>query len=134
MNTENLSHLAARRVLIVEDEVLVAMDLEDLLQDHQCEVVGTVSTVASAFAVLSQCQPEIVILDLNLDGDTTLPIVEELHKRKIPFVLVTGYGELRQEEPLLKNVPLVPKPWNREMLLRCLAETLPPRAGDQEQG
>jgi CheY-like chemotaxis protein len=126
---ENLdfTQLANRRVLIVEDEVLVAMDLEDLLMDHGCEVVATVSTVAGAFAALGRCKPEIVILDLNLDGDTTLPVVEELNRRNIPFVVVSGYGELRQQEPLLKFAPLVPKPWNREMLLRSLVSALPPQ-------
>ncbi len=127
MAGDDFSQLAARRVLIVEDELLVAMDLEGLLEDHDCQVVATVSTVAGAFAALGECEPEIVILDLNLDGDTTLPVVEELHKRQIPFVVVSGYDELRQEEPLLKSVPLVAKPWNGDLLLRYILEALPPR-------
>ena len=68
-----------------------------------------------------------MILDLNLDGQTTLPIAEELHRRNIPFVVVSGYGELRQSDPLLQSVPLVPKPWNRDMLLRSLVDALPER-------
>ena len=119
--------LANRRILIVEDEVLVAMDLEDLLRDHHCEIVATVSTVAGAFAALRRSEPDMVILDLNLDGDTTLPVVEELHRRHIPFVVVSGYGELSQAEPLLQSVPLVTKPWNRDKLLCLLVAALPPR-------
>ena len=115
----------AGRVVIVEDELIVAMDMEDFLSDHSWDVVATVPTAAKALAALDDHNPDIVILDLNLNGETTLPVVRELKQRNIAFLVVSGYGDLRSSDPLLSGVTILSKPWNGDLLLKELRRHLP---------
>lgn len=85
------------RVLVVEDEALVAMGVEALLEDLGCEVLGPASTVEQALKLLATTDPDGVILDLNLGGEWAFPVAEELHRRHIPFVFATGH-DLRPEQ------------------------------------
>ena len=115
----------AGRVVIVEDELLVAMDMEDFLSDHSWDVVATVPTAAKALAALDAHDPDIVILDLNLTGESTLPVVRELKKRNTAFIVVSGYGDLRSSDPLLSDVTILSKPWNPDLLLKELRRHMP---------
>jgi CheY-like chemotaxis protein len=82
----------ARRVLVVEDEALVAMLVEDALLDAGFGVIGPAATVEEAMNLLAQEQPDAVVLDLNLAGETSTPVADALAARGIPYVIATGYG------------------------------------------
>ena len=81
-----------RKVLIVEDEALVAMLVEDALLDAGFDVMGPAATVAEAMALLEAAAPDAVVLDLNLAGETSAPVADLLARRGIPYVIATGYG------------------------------------------
>lgn len=81
-----------RRVLVVEDEALVAMLVEDALTDAGYGVIGPAATVAEALALLGRERPDAVVLDLNLAGESSSPVADLLAQRGIPYVIATGYG------------------------------------------
>lgn len=116
--------LRGRRVLVVEDEVLVAMDLESELERQGCIVLGPAPTVARALAVIDQEQPHIALLDLNLAGKSTGPVALALATHGIPFVVVSGYSSRLTTEPALQVAPRVDKPVNYRKLVEALAQAL----------
>lgn len=87
------SYLTGRRVLLVEDEVLVAMLLEDILRDAGCAVVGPVARLCDAVAAARHEQIDAALLDVNLAGQKVFPVAVILAGRDVPFLLLTGYGE-----------------------------------------
>ena len=116
--------LRGRRVLVVEDEMLVAMEFEGLLRRQECVVVGPASTVDRALALLDHDQPDAALLDLNLNGEPATAVAVALRTRGVPFVLVTGYGEAQSSEPELQGAPRVDKPVNHDALVRALARVM----------
>ena len=116
--------LRGRRVLVIEDEMLVAMEFESLLQRQGCAVVGPASTVDRALALLDRDQPDAALLDLNLNGEPATAVAVALKTRGVPFVLVTGYGEAQSSEPELQGAPRVDKPVNHYALVRALARVM----------
>jgi CheY-like chemotaxis protein len=116
--------LRGRRVLVIEDEMLVAMEFESLLQRQGCAVVGPASTVDRALALLDHDQPDAALLDLNLNGEPASAVAVALRTRGVPFVLVTGYGEAQSSEPELQGAPRVDKPVNHQELVRALAQVM----------
>jgi DNA-binding NtrC family response regulator len=81
-----------RRILVVEDEALVAMLVEDALMDAGFGIIGPAATVEEAMRLLNDERPDAVVLDLNLAGETSTPVADELAARGIPYVIATGYG------------------------------------------
>ncbi len=82
----------ARRVMVVEDELLVAMLIEDTLVDHGYVVVGPFSNVADALVAARDERIDLALLDVNLRGERVYPVAELLERRGIPFLLLSGYG------------------------------------------
>ncbi len=116
---ENLTGL---RVLVADDEILVVMDLEAMLQELRCEIVGPVSTIEAAVAAIRHDRLDGALLDLNLHGETILPAAEELLRRAVPFLLVTGYAARNGDAPTLKNAPRLTKPFNLRSLSGAMTE------------
>ncbi len=86
--------LSGRRVLVVEDESLVAMLLETILEDMGCTPIGPVSTVDEALStVAGEAQIDAALLDVNVAGVQVFPVAAALKDRGVPFVFSTGYGE-----------------------------------------
>ncbi|MGQ2991239.1 MAG: response regulator [Brevundimonas sp.] len=86
--------LKGRRILVVEDESLVAMLLETILEDMGCETVGPVSNVAEAVGLVDGGEPlHGALLDVNVAGVEVFPVAAALEARGLPFVFSTGYGE-----------------------------------------
>ena len=83
---------AGRRVLIVEDESLVAMLLETILEDMGCVPVGPAATVDEGLRMASE-PVDAALLDVNVAGRQVFPIAQALKDRGVPFVFSTGYGE-----------------------------------------
>ncbi|WP_230974864.1 response regulator [Brevundimonas vitis] len=86
--------LNGRRVLVVEDESLVAMLLETILEDMGCTPVGPASSVAEGLTMAAD-EPELdaALLDVNVAGSQVFPVAAALTARGVPFVFSTGYGE-----------------------------------------
>ena len=113
-----MSMLEGCRVLLVEDESLVAMLAEDMLIDLGCEVT-TAMRLEQALAHLAASEFDLAVLDVNLGGTRSYPVADLLIERCIPFLFATGYG-LDGLELAYQAVPVVQKPYQREQVGRLL--------------
>jgi CheY-like chemotaxis protein len=82
--------LSGRRVLVVEDEMLVVMMIEDMLAELGCESVTVAATVAQAVALIGEQSFDVAMLDMNLGGNSSLAVAKLLSARGIPFAFSTG--------------------------------------------
>ena len=82
----------APRVLIVEDEFLIAMELEAALGDGGFEVLGPIPTIAAALTILQSERPDCAVLDLSLRGELVTPVAELLIILEVPFLVASAYG------------------------------------------
>ena len=108
-----------RRVLVVEDEIMIRMLLEDMLDDLGYEVVGTAGTLDEALGLARQADVDLAILDVNLNGNPVYPVADALAARKVPFMFSTGYGEQGLPESY-RDCQLLQKPFQLENLERVL--------------
>ncbi|MBM3604776.1 MAG: response regulator [Alphaproteobacteria bacterium] len=115
------SRLSGLRVLLVEDEMLVCMDIADMLEGFGCTVVGPAARVAQAFAILDAENVDVALLDVNLGREKSYPIVDRLSEKGTPVLLSTGYAEL---DPPYDRCPRVQKPYSRDHLARSLEKVL----------
>jgi DNA-binding NarL/FixJ family response regulator len=83
-------------VLLIEDQMIVAMEIEDMLRAAGCEVVGPVGTLQAAITLAHGESLDLAVLDVNLDGEKVYRAAKELQTRGIPFILATGYGDARR--------------------------------------
>ncbi|MES2034301.1 MAG: HWE histidine kinase domain-containing protein [Pseudomonadota bacterium] len=109
------------RLLIVEDAVLLALELEAGLQEAGAEVVGCAAELDEGMAMLS-LEIDAAVLDANLNGESVTPLAEALRARGTPFVFATGYGERGAPEGF--DAPVVRKPYNVNQIIRALAEAV----------
>jgi DNA-binding NtrC family response regulator len=117
------------RVLIVEDEFLLAMSLEDDLVLAGCAPVGPFSSLASATEATRREEFDLAILDVNLNGEPIYPLADELLSRRKPFVLVTGYGAASLPERF-RDLPRLPKPYDLASLVREISRAVPAAGRD----
>ena len=110
--------LKGARVLIVEDAVLLALELETGLSEAGAKVVGPAYELEEAMALLDQ-PIDAAVLDANLNGRSVTPVAEALLRRGVPFVFATGYGE--RGAPGGFDAPIVRKPYNVHQIARALA-------------
>lgn len=115
--------LEGRRVFIAEDESLVAMLLEDTLEDIGCEIAGMASRYAEASAQAERLDFDVAILDVNLNGEQSYPIAQALLQRGLPFIFSTGYGSANIPGEL-RRAPVVRKPFQQADLERALRVAL----------
>ncbi|MCW3796688.1 response regulator [Sphingomonas sp. BN140010] len=115
------SCLTGRRILIVEDEALVAMNIEEALADAGATVLGIASTVRDALSMVAELAPDAVTLDGNLDGELSGPVARYLQELGIRHLVVTGYVDLALSDPHLASAPKLAKPFTAA-LLRQAAE------------
>ena len=115
---------AARLVLVLEDELLIAMFLDDLLADAGFAVLGPAATVAEALHLLAgPPSPDIALLDFHVAGETSLPVADTLAGRGVPMVFLTGYG--REALPTrYRDRPVLTKPYEGRELLAAVSRTL----------
>jgi CheY-like chemotaxis protein len=114
-----------RRVLLVEDEALVAMLIEDALLDLDCDVVTTAAQLEHAMAAAMHGSFDVAILDVNLAGKMTYPVARVLRDRATPFIFVTGYGA-GGLDPEYAHCPVLQKPFRRKELATALSQALRP--------
>ncbi|MGA0539420.1 response regulator [Neotabrizicola sp. VNH66] len=119
--------LAGRRVLLIEDEPLVAMDLSFEIEDAGAEVVAVARTLRDAMTAASEIEVDLAVLDGNLGGEPVDGVAEALTRRGIPFCFVSGYGP-EHLPAAFRAVPLVQKPFNPDVLRDVLRQIVRPAA------
>ena len=123
MPPQPLSPLSGLRLLVVEDEYMVADHIGMMLDDLGCEVAGFASTVAEALDLVRSERLDGVLLDGNLNGESSGPVAIELRSRSIPFVVATGYGKLELDAEALNGAPRLAKPFSTREFERVLGAT-----------
>ncbi|MBV1696784.1 MAG: response regulator [Hyphomicrobiales bacterium] len=117
---------AHKRILIVEDELMIRMLLQDMLSDLGHTLAGEAGRIDEAVALAKQGEFDVAILDVNLNGQPILPVVEILVERGLPFVFATGYGQRGVPEPY-RQTPTLQKPFQSDALAQAI-EAAAPRA------
>jgi CheY-like chemotaxis protein len=115
--------LAGKRILLVEDEALVAILLEDMVLSLGALVVGPESRVDLAVARAETEPLDAAILDINLAGQRSYAVADALRQRGVPFAFATGYGELGVD-PTHRGVPVLIKPYTEGDVARALEQLL----------
>jgi CheY-like chemotaxis protein len=106
-----VSELNGLRVLIVEDEALIAMMAEDMIDSLGCVVAGLASTLSDAQASLTKLTFDVAVLDVNLNGHNSMGLATALKKRGVPFAFTTGYGADGIDEEH-RDMPVLTKPYS----------------------
>jgi CheY-like chemotaxis protein len=118
------------RILVIEDDGLLAMHISDTLDDLGQIVVGPARTVEDALAIIENERIDMALLDVNLgNGETSYPVADILSRQGVPFAFLTGYGEdcLRGDSP---DRPVISKPINETNLAATLRELRSTSTGD----
>ncbi|HTP83396.1 MAG TPA: response regulator [Alphaproteobacteria bacterium] len=121
----SVANLSGRRILVVEDDLMIAMLIDDVLKEAGCEVVGPLPRLAPALQAASTERLDGAVLDINLAGELVSPVADRLIERGVPFLFLTGYGWHMLPERFHTR-PLVTKPCRQEMLLTALARAVVP--------
>jgi CheY-like chemotaxis protein len=117
----------AWRVLVVEDEFLVAADIALMLQELGCHPVGPIGDLDAAMQAARDEPLDAALLDVNLHGRSALPVADALAARDIPFVFCTGYGA--QALPRHADAPRLAKPFQARELQRAILALAQRRQG-----
>ncbi|MGR4866861.1 HWE histidine kinase domain-containing protein [Caulobacter sp. LARHSG274] len=117
-DTFKAGDIAGLKVLIVEDSLLLAMELEAGLEDSGVEVVGCAAELAEALQML-ELTFDAAVLDADLNGQSVAPVAEVLRREGRPFVFATGYAD--KAAPMGFDAPIVRKPYNVHQIARALA-------------
>lgn len=113
------------RVLLVEDDVFVGLDIAHLLTEMGAEVFGPARSLASAEAMARECNPEFAVLDVNLEGELTFGLAAELIGREVPTIFVTAYAADEFLFPAeVKEIPRLAKPIHHHALLMAINRML----------
>jgi len=112
--------LAGLRILVVEDEYMVAELLCTILEGFGCHVIGPCATVAEAVAAVRANKLDCAVLDVNLDGNSSGPVAAALNAAAVPFVVATGYGDLSLMDAMFDQAPRIHKPFDIAQLTASL--------------
>jgi CheY-like chemotaxis protein len=109
------------RILVVEDEWLIADYLQEVLQDAGYLVCGPAARVSQALQLIEQVDPHAALLDINLRGETSVPVARVLSEKSVPFAFMTGYApnDLAHD---FKGRPVLNKPVDLSALIKCVAQ------------
>jgi DNA-binding response OmpR family regulator len=116
--------LAGFRILILEDEYLIAMDVEQLCRDHGAEdtiLIGDLDEIESG---TTDTHFDVAVIDAMLDGRSTLDFARRLQERNVPFIFATGYNDTSERFADFSGVPVVGKPYRGEELIDAIAEAV----------
>jgi CheY-like chemotaxis protein len=112
-----------KRVLVVEDELMIRMLLEDMLGELGYTIAAEAARLDEALDAAKNGQFDLAILDVNLNGQTIAPVAEALAARGTPFVFATGYGE-RGLPDAYRDRPTLKKPFQMDGLSKTIAIAL----------
>jgi CheY-like chemotaxis protein len=111
--------LAGPRVLVVEDDGMIAMHLKSMLAALECDVVGSAVRVPDALKKVCGLSFDMALLDVNLAGTMSYPVAEALQKLGIPFIFTTSYGRSALP-PALRTMPVLSKPFDLPSLSKAI--------------
>ena len=111
--------VAGKRVLVVEDELMIRMLLEGMLTDLGHTVVAQAGGIEEALALARQAEFDVALLDVNLNNEPITPVVEVLVQRGLPFVFASGYGQ-RGVPEAYRSSPTLQKPFQVDALAQAL--------------
>ncbi len=114
---------ASDRCLIVEDNFLILIDLEDMVQSAGFKFVDRAADLSQAMLLVETTKYRFAFLDLNLGGDTCLPVIEALRERNTPFAITTAYS-VYDLPKLLEGALIVSKPFSGETIKKVLHKAL----------
>ena len=117
--------LSGRRLLVVEDEMLVLLNVEDILADLGCESVTAAATVDQALELIAAQTFDAAMVDVNLDGRKSYPVADALAARSVPFVFSTGYSGQSLDDGY-RDRPVLAKPYRQSELVEVLTRLLGP--------
>ena len=112
--------LRGLRVLVAEDEAVIALDLESTLRELGCVVLPLAPSAASALSVLRTGRPDAALLDVTLADGSAAPVAAALAAAGVPFAVLTGYNPGGIADPALRAAPYLVKPYDREELRATL--------------
>ena len=116
--TANRAHpLAEMTILVVEDQLVIALDAEQLLKESGARDVHIAATPAEAERILARLRPDVAVLDVNLGRTSSLAVAERLREIAVPFIFATGYGDSRMIPDQFRDVPVVRKPYSAQTLV-----------------
>lgn len=115
------------RLLVVEDELMIRMLLEEMLAELGYTVAAEAAHIDEALPLARNAEVDAAILDLNLNGQSVIPVADLLVERGVPFIFATGYGERGLPEAY-RNHPTLQKPFEQDMLDRVLSRIFTPPA------
>jgi DNA-binding response OmpR family regulator len=98
------------KILVVEDDALIAMELEERLQELGYDVLGPAATLEAAEEAIAATRPDAALLDANLAGVSSVPIGVKLHAMGVPLAFCTGYDQIKGAPPELAKAPILTKP------------------------
>jgi DNA-binding LytR/AlgR family response regulator len=127
---EGAEALRGRSILIVEDGVLVALDLETLLASAGARIIGPAARVDPTLALMDTFAIDAALLDINLGEEHSLPVAYRLRAESIPFAFVTAHRREDLVPADLHDVPVIDKPYRAAEVLRTLAGLLAERGGN----
>ena len=113
------------RVLVVEDEYLVAVLIEEILQSAGCIVMGPIPRLREALDAVDHDDYDAAVLDVNLAGERINPVADALSERNVPFLFVTGYGTSALPNEYAER-PHVCKPFRMAELISALSNVVNP--------
>jgi DNA-binding response OmpR family regulator len=116
------------RVLIVEDEFFIALDIGQQLADAGFEVVGPAPSVAKALSLVDEQGCDVAVLDINLGGETSEPVARKLEEADKPFVVLSGYST-DDRLPWFHGAPVLSKPLRMDDLVSALNGCVDAAAG-----
>lgn len=119
-----MTRLVSPRILVVEDEMLVALLIVDMVTELGFEVVGPAMRLGPGLAMAREEHFELAILDLNLASEKSFAIADVLQLRGIPFIFATGYGAQGLDEAR-RGIRTLQKPFDLQELARAIGEVLP---------
>jgi two-component SAPR family response regulator len=119
-----MTTLEGVRVLIVEDNFIVAHSLKSLLSAYGAVVVAMVPSVGGALAVLASDPIDVAILDIHVEGGAVDPLADRLLEARVPFFFISGYGDESVLPQRLRGWPRLDKPVETDLLLATLSRVL----------
>lgn len=123
-SAEQSGRLTGQRILLVEDSLIIALDIEDLLKGQGTTEVAMAASTAAGLELLAQRAPDAALLDVNLGQETSIPLADELRRRGVPYLFMTGYGDRVDLTERHAAAPRIAKPIDRGLLIEALARLL----------
>jgi DNA-binding NtrC family response regulator len=115
--------LQGKRILVIEDDIFLALCVGQALEEQGCAVIGPATSVQQGLKLVEKTKVNGAILDINLNGEMVYPVAKELMDRNIPFVFTTGYSSLDVPSSY-RSVPRLGKPVEAGVFIRVLENLL----------